>query len=197
MSRIANPFRYSFDAPYKSTTCVFKLWFGTRYFIWKTKSLHAGINKIAIELDRKLRLGFEPDNFYAPILRYIRSARIGLFRVEVLKETEDPAELLIFEFKALQAAKDDKKCLNKIFEPQVPQWVPVEARQQLETAIAESKKPKPVKKKSLFNRAAINKRLSVLKGKNKKDVIKKAAPRKKAGPAKNTKVRTAGRGGRK
>lgn len=122
--RIANPFRYSFREPYKSEMSVYKCWFGKRYFLWYSKALHSSVNQMAIELDRRLRLGITEDDLYYKVVRYIRSSRIGLFEVEVTKFVDSPLEMLKLQHKALQKAKNDVYCLNNRFDPHVPAWVP-------------------------------------------------------------------------
>lgn len=153
MARVSNPFRYFFREAYPSETCVFKIWFGQRYFIWKCKALHQAVNNISVEIDRRLRLGLKDGDIYEKIVKYIRKARVAQFEVEVVFKSDNPVDVLKYEHKALKSAQKDELCLNTIFIPGLPKWVP-------ETAGAEYNKWKQdltkVKKEKKKNAAAKN-----------------------------------------
>lgn len=153
MARVSNPFRYLFREAYPSETCVFKIWFGQRYFIWKCKALHQAVNNISVEIDRRLRLGIKDGDIYEKIVKYIRKARVSQFEVEMLLKSDDPVEILQYEHKVLKAAQKDEMCLNTLFVPGSPKWVP-------ETAINEYNKWKQsltqVKKAKKKNATAKN-----------------------------------------
>jgi len=124
MARTANPFRYSFKEPYGSIMCVYKCTIGKRYFIWTAKSLTQSVNQISVELDRRLRMGITEDNIYYKFIKYIKTARAGLFEVEVVLQTESPIEMLKCAHKLLNKGKSDPYCLNNTFTPNVSAWIP-------------------------------------------------------------------------
>ncbi len=143
--RIANPFRYAFRKPYQSITCVYKCWFGKKYVIFTAKSLHKSINQMAVELDRRLRLGVTEDCIYYKVVKHILRARVGIFEVEVIDETENALAMLKSAYKALRDAKKDPNCLNMSFEPHVAQWVTIDDKTSFETWV--KRYGQPVKKK--------------------------------------------------
>lgn len=153
MTRIANPFRYYFRESYPSETCVFKIWFGQRYFIWKAKALHQSVNNISQEIDRRLRLGLKEGDIYEKIVKYIRKARVSQFEVEMVFSSDNPVEILKYEHKVLKEAMKDDMCLNTLFVPGAPKWVP-------ETAVEEYNKWKQelttIKKTKKKNATASN-----------------------------------------
>jgi hypothetical protein len=142
MTRIANPFRYSFKEPYMSVQCIYRCWFGRKYFIWKAKALHQSVNQLSIEIDRRLRLGCAKDDIHYKIVGWIKKARVTLFEVEVLYQSENAADLLIYEQKQLNKCKRDDDCLNNRFLVHVPKWIPSEA----EYVFRQAMKPAPKKK---------------------------------------------------
>lgn len=124
---MANPFRYSMKGgeAQKSVTCVCKLWFGKKYFIRKFKALHQGVDVIARDIDRRLRLGQKPEDIYDLVIKYIKRSRCSQFEVEVLFKSDKAQEVLLQEYKLLQESKTDADCLNTAFEVEYPKWVPL------------------------------------------------------------------------
>lgn len=107
-----------------SCSCVMKLWFGKRYFIWKSKALHQSLKSISKEIDQRLRIGQKPDDIYDGVIKYIRRANVNKFEAEVVFKSDNPQELLVQEYKLLQVGKGDDSCLNVKFEPLMPKWIP-------------------------------------------------------------------------
>lgn len=107
-----------------SCSCVMKLWFGKRYFIWKSKALHQSLTSISKEIDQRLRLGQKPDDIYDGVIKYIRRANVNKFEAEVVFKSDNPQELLVQEYKLLQQGKKDENCLNVKYEPLLPKWIP-------------------------------------------------------------------------
>lgn len=123
---MANPFRYNMKERYTSSTCVCKLWFGKKYFIRKFKSLHAGVDVIARDIDRRLRLGQKPDDIYDNVIKYIKRSRCTQFEVEMIFKSDKAQEVLLSEYTALQASKSDPDCLNAVFDQvEYPKWIPI------------------------------------------------------------------------
>lgn len=125
---MANPFRYSMknNERYPSCTSVCKLWFGKKYFIRKFKSMHQGVEVIARDIDRRLRLGQKPEDIYDKVIKYIKRSRCSQFEVEMVFKSDRAQDILLNEYRMLQAAKDDEDCLNTVFsEVEYPKWVPL------------------------------------------------------------------------
>lgn len=124
---MANPFRYSMKngEKEKSITCICKLWFGKKYFIRKFKALHQGVDVIACDIDRRLRLGQKPEDIYDKVIKYIKRSRCTQFEVEVVFKSDKPQEILLNEYKLLLAGKDDDDCLNTSSEVEFPKWIPI------------------------------------------------------------------------
>lgn len=168
--RIANPFRYQFDEPYPSSGSIIKLHFGKKYFILKTKALQQAVNRVAVELDQRMRLGLKPGDIYEKVVKHIHAGRVTMMRVEALLLSDDPAQLLITEHKLLKEAAKDDLCLNTTFFPMIPKWIP-------ETAVAEfnkhltklkaaaKKKPKAAGKKKKVGKRPVAKKSRITKRK--------------------------------
>jgi len=125
---MANSFRYSMKnhEKYPSCTCVCKLWFGKKYFIRKFKALHQGVDTIARDVDRRLRLGQKPGDIYDLVTKYIKRSNCQQFIVEMVFRSDKAQEILLQEYKLLQDAKGSEDCLNTVFdEVEFPKWVPL------------------------------------------------------------------------
>ena len=122
---IASPFPYTFKEPYGSVTCVFKLWFGSKYFIFKGMKLHASAENLSIQIHRELNKPKE-DSILFKVVAYVKRARVTTMTVELIHDTDDPVELLKVEYEQLQDAKDDPNCLNTRFvnNDYYPRWIP-------------------------------------------------------------------------
>ena len=135
-------FRYSMknNEKHPSCSCIIKMWFGSKhYMIWKCKALSQGLNNIAKQIDRELRLGQKPDSVLDKAIKWIKRARVGQFEVEVLFKSDNARDLLIYEYRALLACKEDPACLNVDYEPQCPKWISqadVEAYKKLREPLA-------------------------------------------------------------
>lgn len=167
-------FRYEFNEPYHSVQCVYKLLFGQKYFIWKAKALHQSVKHMAEDIQRKIANGVKDDDLLRNIVLHCKRARVAVMGVEMIKETPTATEMLITEYDALQKAQKDEMCLNVLFEPYIPAWIPVDARQALEKHIIESRKPK-----------------------KKKVTVKTKRNVRRTKKSSNTKARSKGRGSRK
>lgn len=122
---ISSPFPYTLKEPYGSVTCVFKLWFGGKYFIFKGLKLHSTAESLSIQIHRELVKPKE-DSIMFKVIAYIRRARVVTMTVEVIHETDAIAELLMVEYEQLQKAKKDLNCLNTRFvnNEYYPKWIP-------------------------------------------------------------------------
>lgn len=125
MAHTANPFRIEGMARIPSQPGAFKLFFGKKYFIYKGKSLQLTISNFAKQIDRELR-NEKKDSILFKVIAYLKRYPVTSASVEVLMTSEDPIEVLMAEFTALQAGKDDPDCLNVSFEntQYIPAWIP-------------------------------------------------------------------------
>lgn len=122
---ITAPFPYTFKDEYDSTTCVFKLWFGTRYFIFKGLKLKNTVENLSTQIHRERRRPKE-DSILIKVIAYITKARMTSMVVERIFESDAIAQVLMVEYEELQKAKKDPNCLNARFTntEYYPKWVP-------------------------------------------------------------------------
>src|SRR5437763_15857 len=120
----SNPFRYSMMEPYPSVTCVYKLYFGTHYFITKCLRLHQSLQNFSVQIDRDLRNGVKDGSILTNVIKHIHRSRVIAMTCEVVLAPDDAFELLLKERELLKAGKDDEKCLNYYFDVTLPKWIP-------------------------------------------------------------------------
>ncbi len=118
---------------YDSVTTLYKVWFGKRYLIWKSKSLLQGCEMLSVMIDRWLRKGDIPDTDYLyHVVKHIKNARVLQGTVDVIanefnrkgSETSiDGFKLLKAEQELLDKAKDDYLCLNNNATAYTPKWI--------------------------------------------------------------------------
>jgi hypothetical protein len=143
MTRIANPFRYMYREPQPNQTgAIYKAWFGKRYLIWKAKSLAQSVNTMAMDLDRKLRLGIRDGDAFEKVVAAIRRGRIGIFEVEVILASDNPVDLLKTEYDELKKCMGDNHCLNINFYPNISSWISESAREEFEAYVEKLKADK-------------------------------------------------------
>jgi hypothetical protein len=120
---------------YDSVTTLYKVWFGKKYFIWKSKSLLQGCEMLAVMIDRWRRKGNIPDTDYLYyVVNHIKNARVLQATVEVVANefNRKGSESIIDGFKLLKAeqellnkAKNDYLCLNNNEIAYTPKWISV------------------------------------------------------------------------
>lgn len=142
---------------YPSIGSIYKAWFGKKYLIWKGKSLHQSVEMIAKEIDNRMRLGLKPADAFTKVVEYIKRARVNLFEVEAVFQSDNPAELLIEEYRQLKASQDDPDCLNMQFYPAIPQWVPGTAKDEFQAYVAKitAESKKLAKKKASVSKKVV------------------------------------------
>lgn len=116
-------FRYTIKADAVKAKCVFRMNFGTKYFIWKSPGLKASLETMCRDLDRKVNSGCKPEDLFCKLVTHCKRYRAYDFTVQVLFESQDHNELLEAEGMLLEAAKGDQHCLNSVFEPYKPKWI--------------------------------------------------------------------------
>lgn len=94
-----------------SVKCVYKLTFGDRYFIFKAMNLRQSIKPLAEQLDREIRNPKE-DSMLIKVVSFLRTYPVNFASVSVIHVDDDNIKLLMAEYNALEAAKDDHNCLN-------------------------------------------------------------------------------------
>jgi hypothetical protein len=124
MRGISSPFPYTIIDDPGSKTCVFKLWFGKKYFIYKALNLHQLLESFSAQIHREKESHKENSILYN-VAKYVKKNRVTMMQVEVLKVTDEHVDLLMTEYEALQDAKDDENCLNmtKVNNEHFPRWV--------------------------------------------------------------------------
>src|SRR5687767_6540158 len=113
---VTAPFPYVInpDVARRNPTAVFKLIFGKKYFIFKGLKIAGTVENLSKQIHRELANPKE-DSILIKVIAYIKKHRIPTMSVEVLYEGDAILDLLMQEYKALQAAKKDENCLNTRF----------------------------------------------------------------------------------
>lgn len=109
---------------YTNQPSVYKLFFGTRYFIFKGK-LFPGSPEQNLSDIYKLRWARQQkiDHIFYPVVEHIKRTRVLSCTVEIILQTDDVHDLVEMERKLLQVCKEDPNCLNRHFEPIIPKWI--------------------------------------------------------------------------
>src|ERR1700739_3455638 len=97
------PFPYTFKDDYQNTTAVFKMWFGTRYFIFKALKLKATVESLSGQIHRELSRP-KDDSILVNVIAYVKKARVTNMVVERLFESDAVVDVLMAEYEALQKA---------------------------------------------------------------------------------------------
>lgn len=123
--------KYPIEVPtheYYSNFAVYKIWFGTRFFIWKGKSFSQSVESISVLIDRARRLHSNDDtNFLYHVVGYIKRSRVTKGSVEIISiadmDDTDWLKYLKDEQNLLIAHRNNKLCLNNNFISHVPKWM--------------------------------------------------------------------------
>ena len=75
------------------------------------------------DIERRVRLGPKPGHAFSGLVEYIISDNINELEVEVVLMSENPFDLLKFEYELLCSNKWNQKCLNRLFSPHIPGWI--------------------------------------------------------------------------
>lgn len=120
-----------------SPTCVYKVWFGKSYLIWKGKALLQSAEALAAGIERYQRMQKDnPEDWMYHVCNHIKRTRCLKAKIEVLesdfikKDTEtaiDVYKLLKSEQGYLNKAKKDPLCLNNNVQAYTSQWMDPQA----------------------------------------------------------------------
>lgn len=121
------PYRINPDVESRNPTGIFKLKFGLsgeKYFIYKGMKLATTVENLSKQIIREWNHP-KDDSILLKVIEYLRRSRVTEMSVEVIKESDDHVDILLEEYQALQAAKDDTNCLNTRFvnNEYFPQWI--------------------------------------------------------------------------
>lgn len=132
--------KYHIEVPthtYMSPPCVYKVWFGKSYFIWKGKSLLLSATWLAEGIERALRLeNIDDTNYLWYVYKYIKKTRCLKAFVEVMdsdliKEGSTTAidvyRMLKTEQNLLKEASGDILCLNNNEQAYIAKWMEQDA----------------------------------------------------------------------
>lgn len=133
---MANYFPYLFKEKYPSNTCLVKIWFGKKYFIWKAKALRQTAEQVCRDLSRKYRLGCAETDLFYPVVQYIKRGRILSCTFEVILATENHKELVGAETELLNRVFGTPECLNNRSEPYLPNWINLTANKAPQSIIS-------------------------------------------------------------
>lgn len=108
------------------TPCIFKMWAGNSYYIWKTQNAKALIQTVVeTQIAKEIEVP-KLDSIFSKLVEFCRDKKVKEISIEILKNYPgNELKLLQDEYDLLQAAKKDKKCLNKEFvnHKSYPRWI--------------------------------------------------------------------------
>jgi hypothetical protein len=115
------------SVPFGVGRCVYKLYYGTRYIIWKGETLIESLSLLQKGYAYHVAYGqSEADDkqnkFFIQFYKYIQSHPDLDFRLEILLASQNAYELLKREQMELIACWTDKKCLNNNQESYLPKF---------------------------------------------------------------------------
>lgn len=132
--------KYHIEVPtqdHMSPPCVYKVWFGKSYFIWKGKSLLQSATWLAESIERSLRTEkIEDTNYLWHVYKHIKKTRCLKAYIEVMDSDlikEDTAtvidvfRMLKVEQNLLKEADGDPCCLNNNALAYIPKWMEQDA----------------------------------------------------------------------
>lgn len=120
---VTKKFPIEYTASY-SELAVYKVFFGTHYLVWKSKAISQGLQSLATQVERHLRLGRKiPDTDYLyHVINHIRRTRCIKASVEIIQDDfESPWQALLLEQQLLD--EGDEKCLNNNVDAYTPAWI--------------------------------------------------------------------------
>lgn len=120
----AGIFKHKFRGEYPNKSCVYKIWAGDKFYMWKCQALHNSMHHTGGDLERMIRSGPKPGHLFSKLVDHIVAADISELEVEMMLQSEDAAELLKYEHNLLKLEEYNPLCLNKSFVPHIPKWMP-------------------------------------------------------------------------
>lgn len=119
------------DLVLSKTPCLFKIWCGDRYFIWKSVNVKPLMTDVVEKQISKEVEVPKLDSIFSKLVEHCRAKKIQEVTIEVLKNyPSNELKLLQDEYDLLRVSKDDKKCLNKEFvnHKLYPRWISQEVQ---------------------------------------------------------------------
>lgn len=127
------PIEVPTDTYVGSPACVYKVFFGTKYLIWKGKRLLQSAEMLAAGIERYIRLGQnDPESWICHVCKHIVATRCMRAKIEVIDSdfvpdgsvsAIDVYRMLKLEQQLLNEATGDSKCLNNNTQAYVSQWM--------------------------------------------------------------------------
>lgn len=106
-------------------SCVYKLYYNTRYVVVKAKNCLGSLRAIQKSLNQYMK-GYESqrkkDNLYRHFFQFIERNAGGEFKIQLALVSENSYKLLKMEQHLIKKAKKDKKCLQNRGGAYIPQW---------------------------------------------------------------------------
>ena len=108
----------------KPKAVLFKMWVGSKYFIYKSMDVKALMKNLQLQLAKEIEVP-KLDSIFRKLTDHCRSSKTFEISIEAIKGYSEVFNLLCDEYDQLQAAKKDKKCLNTTFvnHQHYPRWV--------------------------------------------------------------------------
>ncbi len=135
--------------------CIFKIWVGKKYYIFKTIKITPLLANLMKQIDREVQV-FREDSALLNLIKEVVSTGAGIVNIEIVKNYPDTDnqhrfKLLVDEYQALQAAKKDKNCLNDKFinHDRYPKWIDQQTINEFKDFYSKGKKGSSVKDSNL------------------------------------------------
>lgn len=116
-------FKSEIVGDYTGQPTIYKLTLGSKFLIWKGKSLRQSVDTLCRDIDRLIGRTVPDDHLLSKAIEYVTRHRIVMCKAEALFQTDDLAELINYERDALINSKENTDCLNVNLEPHIPKWI--------------------------------------------------------------------------
>lgn len=120
---------------------LFKIWCGKKYYIWKSNSVKALMQKVVeSQIQKEIQVPKATSIFYK-LSQHCKAKKVDVIVVEVLM-VASPYNILVAEYDMLQASKKDENCLNMTFSNHdtYPRWIPQDDINAFKTYYTKGKK---------------------------------------------------------
>lgn len=117
---------YDIKIPNDVTSCVYRLWYNSKYLVLKTKTLYWSVEKIKKGLHYFLKHtehSHDPKSLGYKLYNYVEDYPGNNFSIEVILQSDSAYELLRREQQELDKSKQDTNCLNVKFDAYAPRYM--------------------------------------------------------------------------
>jgi hypothetical protein len=118
------PYKFQDDSlVYTTDPAVYKLHFGSKYFIWKGLKFKASVEQNLSDIQKLIHRPPAANHLFSAISSYLNRTTVKRCTVELVLQTDDVKQLLAKEQELLDQGRNDQNCLNVEFIPHIPKWM--------------------------------------------------------------------------